>query len=124
MPETASFTLSTVEPDDCGGGGATFSSTPPTVLVTGDGAGGVAVLEISLTVLVTLRAVRVPTLPPVELPLLPPPLVAGEELPPPPLGCEAVPEPAGELPPPPVGAGAGEVLEGCWTGAVSTPRPL
>jgi hypothetical protein len=78
-----------------------------------------------LTVFVTPRAVRVPTLPlPVELPVLPPLLpVAGVGLPPPGAG-EAVPEPAGELPLPLVGAGAGEALEGCWTGADSTPRPL
>jgi hypothetical protein len=112
MPAIASFTLSLVVPDG-GGVGATRSSTSPTVLVTGEGAGGVAALEISLTVLVTRRVVRVPTL--LLAGELPPPLPAtGEEPLPLPLGeGEAVPEPAVELPPPPVGAGVGEVLEGC-----------
>src|SRR6476646_4132024 len=99
------------------------SATAPTTAVTGEGAGGRGALEKSLTVLVTRRAVLVPTFPelggvlvswpdPAEAPL--PLLGAGE----------AVPEPAGEEPFPPVGAGvAGVLLEGCWTGAESTPRP-
>ena len=122
MPEIASVTLSTVVPDG-GGVGATRASTSPTVLVTGEGGGGGAALEISWTVFVTRRAVRVPTFPVDdggELVSCPAPV----ELPPAGLGeGEAVPVPAGELPPPVVGAGAGEVLEGCSTGAESTPRP-
>ena len=49
---------------DGGGVCSTLSATSLTVLVTGEGAGGVAALEISLTVLVTRRAVLVPTFPP------------------------------------------------------------